>query len=75
MFTRVRGGRGGLGEEETTNKGRKSIERDGYKVAPCSRLLRLDRIGFQRCFVRGFIFHPPGTNNSISSPPFVRSNE
>jgi hypothetical protein len=42
------GERGGVGEERGLIKGGESIEGDGYKAAPCSRLLlRLDRIGFQ----------------------------
>jgi hypothetical protein len=44
-FTRERG-TGRTGGRERTNKEERGIM-DGYKAAPCSRLLRLDRIGFQ----------------------------
>ena len=47
-FTRDRGEEG-TGGREITNKGTEEQRgmMDGYKAAPCSRLLRLDRIGFQ----------------------------
>jgi hypothetical protein len=70
-------GTGRSGGREKTNKGTDEQREimDGYKAAPCSRLLRLDRIGFSRMFCKRVHFRQGQTVPSVcAGSPLVRSN-